>query len=655
MDKIHIQKLKAAGLVVLLLAAWVSLAAAQSFTVSPQLPAIPTNIFVVTNYGAVGDGISTNTAAINAAIIDACVTHSGGTVEIPYVPGTSNIFLSGPIQVNNYLNLQVDAGVTLRMLPYGSYSGGDFIADTTGSHAYHDIEVSGHGTIDGQATLAGWWSISSTSGKPYMMNFYHGAQILIRDITLTRSPVFHIKFNGSSCTNITVTNLTIATDSSDSHNTDGIDVAGQNILIENSSISDGDYNIAVSGNCSDIIVTNCAFGAGHGMSVGGNTSPGGVSNLLVINCTFTNTDNGIRLKADVTEGGPVQNCYYYNNTMTNVNKAAVIIYSYYVAVPTPTSVSPATAAGEPVAALNNTPSWQNIIISNLTANVTGSGIAGIIWGRTELPETNIILSHVNLTAAKTFDVYNAYGVQFVDSTITTTTSGQKTFTLWNASFTLTNSAPVAGPVTVDGLTSTNNSLALYNSPAFMTTPDLFGCNPLAISGGILTNSGNLTLSNSVQDFFVGTNTGRVMELGNLSLNDVINITNAPGFTTTNYTLFTYSGSLTGTPLLGSTPAGFNCTLDTNTPGYVLLDVAPATPPPSPLDFSTFSLSGNNLVFSGTGGVTNGTYIVLASTNVALPLIQWTPLATNSFDASGDFTFTNATTNFPQLFYRLELQ
>jgi hypothetical protein len=338
-----------------------------------------------------------------------------------------------------------------------------------------------------------------------------------------------------------------------------------------------------------------------------------------------------------------------------VNKAAVIIYSYYVAVPTPTSVSPATAAGEPVAALNNTPSWQNIIISNLTANVTGSGIAGIIWGRTELPETNIILSHVNLTAAKTFDVYNAYGVQFVDSTITTTTSGQKTFTLWNASFTLTNSAPVAGPVTVDGLTSTNNSLALYNSPAFMTTPDLFGCNPLAISGGILTNSGNLTLSNSVQDFFVGTNTGRVMELGNLSLNDVINITNAPGFTTTNYTLFTYSGSLTGTPLLGSTPAGFNCTLDTNTPGYVLLDVAPATPPPSPLDFSTFSLSGNNLVFSGTGGVTNGTYIVLASTNVALPLIQWTPLATNSFDASGDFTFTNATTNFPQLFYRLELQ
>ena len=654
MDKIHIQKLKAAGLAILLLVAWWSPAKAQSFTVSPQLPAIPTNIFVVTNYGAVGDGISTNTVAINAAILDACVTNAGGTVEIPYVPGTSNIFLCGPIQVNNHLNLQVDAGVTLRMLPYGSYPGGDFIADTTGSHPYHDIEVSGHGIIDGQATLAGWWSISSTSGKPYMMNFYHGAQILIRDVTLTRAPVFHIKFNGSSCTNITVTNLTIATDSSDSHNTDGIDVAGQNILIENSSISDGDDNIAASGNCSDIIVTNCAFGAGHGMSIGGNTSPGGVSNLLVINCTFTNTDNGIRLKADVTEGGPSQNCYFYNNTMTNVNKAAVIIYSYYNVVGTPTSVTPATAAGEPVAALNNTPGWQNIVISNLTANVTGSGIAGIIWARTELPATNIILSHVNITAAKTFDVYNAYGVQFVDSHITTTTSGQKTFTLWNANLTLTNSAPVAGPITVDGLTSTNNSLALYNSPAFLTTPDLFGCNPVAISGGILTNSGSLTLSNSVQDFFPGTNPSQVKVLGNLSLNsDVINITNAPGFTATNYTLFTYSGSLTGNPSLGNTPAGFNCTLNTNTPGQVQLVVA--NPTASSPSFNTFSLSGNNLVFSGTGGVTNGNYLVLTSTNVALPLSQWTPLATNLFDGSGNFTFTNATTNFPQLFYRLQLQ
>ncbi len=62
-----------------------------------------------------------------------------------------------------------------------------------------------------------------------------------------------------------------------------------------------------------------------------------------------------------------------------------------------------------------------------------------------------------------------------------------------------------------------------------------------------------------------------------------------------------------------------------------------------------------VAMSGTGGVTNGTYYVLASTNLALPLSQWTPVTTNQFDASGNFIFTNsAPTNAPQEFFRLQL-
>ena len=253
-----------------------------------------------------------------------------------------------------------------------------------------------------------------------------------------------------------------------------------------------------------------------------------------------------------------------------------------------------------------------------------------------------MLSHVNITAPKTFDVYNAYGVQFVDSTVTTTTSGQKTFTLWNADLILTNSLPATGFVTVDGLTSTNNSLALYNASASMTTSDAFGCNPITIGSGTLTNNGSLTLSNStVQNFLVGTNNSSVTVGGNLSLNDIINITNAPGFTNTNYILFTYSGGLTGSPLLGITPVGFSCSLNTNTPGQIVLVVSQTNSSQSSPSFSLVNLMGNNMVFSGTGGVTNGTYLVLTSTNVALPLNEWTPIATNQFDPGGNFTFTNA--------------
>src|SRR6185436_19489949 len=74
-----------------------------------------------------------------------------------------------------------------------------------------------------------------------------------------------------------------------------------------------------------------------------------------------------------------------------------------------------------------------------------------------------------------------------------------------------------------------------------------------------------------------------------------------------------------------------------------------------LKFSSLTLSGTNVIFNGSGGPSNATYWVLASTNVALPLTNWTRLLTNQFNASGDFTFTNAVTPaVPQRFYILQM-
>jgi hypothetical protein len=60
------------------------------------------------------------------------------------------------------------------------------------------------------------------------------------------------------------------------------------------------------------------------------------------------------------------------------------------------------------------------------------------------------------------------------------------------------------------------------------------------------------------------------------------------------------------------------------------------------NFSTLSLQGGHLVFTGTGG-TNQIFEVLTSTNVTLALANWTPFQTNVCDASGNFIFTNAVT------------
>ena len=114
-----------------------------------------------------------------------------------------------------------------------------------------------------------------------------------------------------------------------SHNTDACDVSGTKILIQNCDISVGDDDFTCGGGTSDVLITGCTYGYGHGVSIG---SPikGGVKNITVENCTFTNTQCGIRIKSDRDLGGNVQNLIYRNLRMTNVD-IPILIYASYMA------------------------------------------------------------------------------------------------------------------------------------------------------------------------------------------------------------------------------------------------------------------------------------------------------------------------------------
>ena len=57
-----------------------------------------------------------------------------------------------------------------------------------------------------------------------------------------------------------------------------------------------------------------------------------------------------------------------------------------------------------------------------------------------------------------------------------------------------------------------------------------------------------------------------------------------------------------------------------------------------------TLRDRRFVFSGTNGTPGGTYYVLASTSLRLPVADWTVIATNTFDARGRFNFTNVVTS-----------
>lgn len=77
------------------------------------------------------------------------------------------------------------------------------------------------------------------------------------------------------------------------------------------------------------------------------------------------------------------------------------------------------------------------------------------------------------------------------------------------------------------------------------------------------------------------------------------------------------------------------------------------PPPV---IGNVQLNAGNLVFGGSGGMSNGNYFVLNSTNLTFPLSNWTIISTGAFDLNGNFIFTNTTaTNSPQSYFLLKVQ
>jgi hypothetical protein len=87
----------------------------------------------------------------------------------------------------------------------------------------------------------------------------------------------------------------------------------------------------------------------------------------------------------------------------------------------------------------------------------------------------------------------------------------------------------------------------------------------------------------------------------------------------------------------------------------LIRLSLMTPATSPV-IGSVAMSGGNLVFSGVGGVPAGTFYVLTSTNLQLPLANWTLTTTGQFDGAGDFSVTNLVNqDSPQQFYLLKMQ
>src|SRR5438128_3961045 len=128
---------------------------AGSNNINPELPVIPSRKFVITSFGAIGDGKHSKTEAFHKAIAS-CRDNGGGEVIVP-----AGTFLTGPIELTSNMALVLEKGATIR----GSENFKDYeITDRNGKKSVvpliggkklTNVAIRGEGTIDGAG--GPWW------------------------------------------------------------------------------------------------------------------------------------------------------------------------------------------------------------------------------------------------------------------------------------------------------------------------------------------------------------------------------------------------------------------------------------------------------------------------------------------------------------------
>jgi autotransporter-associated beta strand protein len=122
-----------------------------------------------------------------------------------------------------------------------------------------------------------------------------------------------------------------------------------------------------------------------------------------------------------------------------------------------------------------------------------------------------------------------------------------------------------------------------------------------------------------------------------------------------YPLISYGGGDPYSSLNLSLPSGYSGNLIDDTASNLVQLQLTVAPPSTPPRITGISISGGTLTFSATNGQAGGPFTLLETTNLQLPVSQWTPVFTNAFNGSGDINMSTnvVNTHIPDEFYLIE--
>jgi T5SS/PEP-CTERM-associated repeat protein len=282
-------------------------------------------------------------------------------------------------------------------------------------------------------------------------------------------------------------------------------------------------------------------------------------------------------------------------------------------------------------------------------NAAGTALLEVRRGTNVLNSGLIDVNQLVLTNALGLFEFNGGTLQTGNTTVSNahtflvgTGTSAATLRLQGGTHSFANQLLIAGNSSLAGNGTVSGTLILFAggnlSPGASIGKIVLSLSPVLHGAVIMEISKNgATLTNDQIQVTAPLTYGGLLTVSNLGPTTLAIGDRFPLFSATSY-----AGAFSVVSL-PSLPAGLNWMNKLLVDGSIEVVASPK--------FTNVTLSGTNVVVSGTGGTPNAPYAVLTATNVVLPLSNWASIATNQFDPGGGFTFTNGIDpGIPQRFF-----